>query len=163
MVRPGLAVYGLEPAPGLARRTTLRPALSWYSRLSLVKRLAAGEPVSYGLTWAAPHQTTIGTVPVGYADGVSRALSNRGQVVVRGRRLPMIGTICMDQLMVDAGDGPASVGDEVVLLGGQGEERITADDWADLLGTISYEVVCGVGRRVPRVHVGTAGIPASGS
>jgi len=157
MVRPGLAVYGLEPAPGLARDTPLRPALSWYSRLSLVKRLAEGEAVSYGLRWTAARETTVGTVPVGYADGVSRALSNRGEVLVRGRRLPIVGTICMDQLLVDAGDGTAATGDEVVLLGGQGDQRITADDWAALLGTINYEIVCGVGRRVPRVHVGSAG------
>jgi len=156
MVRPGLAVYGLSPAPGLADGVQLRPALSWYSRLSLVKRVAAGEAVSYGLRWTAPQETTVGTVPVGYADGLTRALTNRGRVLLRGRPVPLVGTVCMDQCCVDAGDDPAESGDEVVLLGRQGAAEVTADDWAALLGTINYEVVCGIGRRVPRVYLGAA-------
>lgn len=156
MVRPGLAVYGLSPAPGLADGVPLRPALSWYSRLSLVKRVAAGEAVSYGLRWTAPQETTVGTVPVGYADGLTRALTNRGRVLLRGRPVPLVGTVCMDQCCVDAGDDPAESGDEVVLLGRQGAAEVTADDWAALLGTINYEVVCGIGRRVPRVYLGAA-------
>jgi alanine racemase len=157
LVRAGVAIYGLRPAPGLAPHVPLRPALSWYSRLSLVKRLAEGEAVSYGLRWTAPRPTTVGTVPAGYADGVNRVLSNRGRVLVRGRAAPMIGTVCMDQFLVDAGDEPVAAGDEVVLLGAQGGERITADDWAALLGTINYEVVCTVGARVPRTYVGGPG------
>lgn len=156
MVRPGLAVYGLSPAPGLADGVPLRSALSWYSRLSLVKRVAAGEAVSYGLRWTAPQETTVGTVPVGYADGLTRALTNRGRVLLRGRPVPLVGTVCMDQCCVDAGDDPAESGDEVVLLGRQGAAEVTADDWAALLGTINYEVVCGIGRRVPRVYLGAA-------
>ena len=154
MVRPGLAVYGLEPAPGLAGDTLLRPAMSWWTRLSLVKRLAGGEAVSYGLRWTAPRDTTLGTVAAGYADGVTRQLSNRGEVVVRGRRVPIAGTVCMDQFVVDGGDLELAVGDDVCLIGRQGSAAVTADDWAAWLDTINYEVVCGVGKRVPRVHVG---------
>lgn len=155
LVRPGLAVYGLEPAPGLAGPVALRPAMRWCSRLGLVKQLAAGEAVSYGLRWTAPQDTTVGTVPAGYADGVSRALTNTGEVVCRGRRAPIVGTVCMDQFMVDfAGvDADVEAGDEVVLIGDQGTAAVSADDWARWLDTINYEVVCGVGRRVPRVYV----------
>lgn len=155
MVRPGLAVYGLEPSPGLADGVGLRPALSWYTRLSLVKRLAAGEGVSYGLTWAPSEPTVLGTVPAGYADGVVRALGNVGEVVVGGRRAAIAGRVCMDQFSVDLDGVTAGPGDEVCLLGRQGEARVTADDWARWLGTINYEVVCGIGARVPRVHVGS--------
>jgi alanine racemase len=154
MVRPGLSVYGLEPAPGLAGDVDLRPALSWWSRLGLVKQLAAGKAVSYGLRWTAPADTTVGTVPAGYADGVVRALTNQGRVLVRGRSLPMVGTVCMDQFLVDAGELDVETGDEVCLLGRQGDEAVTADEWAALLGTINYEIVCGIGERVPRVYLG---------
>ena len=157
MVRPGLSVYGLEPAPGLAGDIPLRPALSWWTRLSLVKRLAQGEAVSYGLRWTASRPTTLGTVPAGYADGVTRALSNVGEVVVRGRRVPIAGTVCMDQFVIDGGDLELAAGDDVCLIGRQGDAEVTADDWARWLDTINYEVVCGVGKRVPRVYVGGAG------
>jgi len=157
MVRAGLAVYGLAPVPGRDVGVALRPALSWYSRLSLVKRVAAGEGVSYGLRWAASSPTTVATVPAGYADGVRRALGGRAEVLMRGRRVPMVGTVCMDQFLVDVGEQRAMVGDEVVLIGEQGGERITAEDWAALLATISYEVVCGIGARVPRTYVGAQG------
>lgn len=154
MVRPGLAIYGLEPAPGLASSCLLRPAMSFRSRLALVKPLAAGEAVSYGLRWTALKDTTIGTVPAGYADGVVRALSNRGEVVVRGRRVPIVGTVCMDQFLVDLGDRGGQAGDDVALIGAQDGATVTADDWAAWLGTINYEIVCGVGKRVPRVYIG---------
>ena len=154
MVRPGLAIYGLEPAPGLAAQTRLTPALSWWTRLSLVKRLAKGERVSYGLRWSAPQETTVGTIPAGYADGVTRALSNIGEVVARGRRLPIVGTVCMDQFMIDGGDMPLAPGDDVALIGREGDAEVTADDWARWLGTINYEIVCGLGQRVPRVYIG---------
>lgn len=154
MVRPGLSVYGLEPAPGLADGVGLRPAMSWFSSLSLVKQLAAGEGVSYGLTWASPAATRLGTVPAGYADGVVRALGNVGEVAVGGRRVPMVGRVCMDQFCIDLGDVPAAVGDEVCLLGRQDSAEVTADDWAAWLDTINYEIVCGVGARVPRVYLG---------
>ena len=153
-VRPGLAIYGLEPAPGLAGDVPLTPALAWYSRLALVKTLAAGERVSYGLTWAPRHPTVLATVPAGYADGVVRALSNRGEVVTGGRRAPIAGRVCMDQFCVDLGPGGGAMGDEVCLIGAQGAAEVTADDWAAWLGTINYEVTCGIGTRVPRVYVG---------
>ena len=154
MVRPGLAVYGLEPAPGLAGSTQLQPAMSWLTRLSLVKHLAAGEAVSYGLRWTAQKPTVLGTVPIGYADGVRRALSNLGEVVIRGYRVPIAGTVCMDQFVVDGGDLPLTAGDEVCLIGRQGDAVVSADDWAAWLDTINYEIVCGVGKRVPRVYLG---------
>ena len=157
MVRPGLAVYGLEPATGLAGDVPLAPALSWLTRLSLVKNLAAGEAVSYGLRWTAERDTVLGTVPVGYADGVTRALTNIGEVVVRGRRLRIAGTVCMDQFTIDGGDLVLAAGDDVALIGRQGDAEVTADDWARWLGTINYEIVCGVGSRVPRVYVGGDG------
>jgi len=159
MVRPGLSIYGLEPAPGLAGSTPLRPALAWYSRLALVKAVPAGGSVSYGLRWTADRDTLVGTVPAGYADGVTRALTNRGEVLVAGRRMPMVGTVTMDQFLVDLGHdvgagGTPSEGDEVCLIGAQGDERVTAEQWAALLGTINYEIVCTIGGRVPRVHLG---------
>ncbi|MPZ86953.1 MAG: alanine racemase [Nitriliruptorales bacterium] len=157
LVRAGIAIYGLRPSTQMTVHVPLRPALRWYSRLSLVKRLSPGEAVSYGLRWAAEEPTTLGTVPAGYADGVNRALSNRGRALVRGRARPMVGTVCMDQFLVDIGHDRAEAGDEVVLIGEQGDARVTAEDWADLLDTITYEIVCGVGRRVPRVYVGGEG------
>jgi alanine racemase len=156
MVRPGIAVYGLEPAPGVAHGCPLRPALSFRSRLSLVKPLAAGEAVSYGLRWTAKSDAVIGTVPAGYADGVVRALSNRGEVVLRGRRVPIAGSVCMDQFLVDATGLDARPGDDVVLIGAQDDARVTADDWAAWLDTINYEIVCGIGKRVPRFYTGTS-------
>lgn len=161
LVRPGLAVYGLEPAPGLAAEVPLRPALAWRSRLSLVKHLAAGEAVSYGLRWSAPADAVVGTVPAGYADGVRRALSDVGEFVHRGRRVPVRGTICMDQLLLEVGGADdqtpaAAAGDDVWLIGRDGDAAVTADDWARWLGTINYEIVCGIGARVPRVYLGDA-------
>jgi alanine racemase len=155
MVRPGIAIYGLQPAPGLVGACPLRPAMSFRSRLSFVKPLAAGEAVSYGLRWAAPKDTMIGTVPAGYADGVVRALSNRGEVLIRGRRVPIVGTVCMDQFLVDLGIQGAQEGDDVVLIGVQNGITVTADDWATWVGTINYEIVCGIGKRVPRVYIGS--------
>jgi alanine racemase len=154
LVRCGIAVYGVPPAPGLAGRVPLRPAMAVKARVSHVKRLPAGARLSYGLRYKMPREGTVATVPVGYADGVPRALSaTGGEVLVRGRRHPIAGTVTMDQLMVDAGDGAVEVGEEVVLLGRDGDAEITADEWADRLGTIGYEIVCGIGRRVPRTYV----------
>jgi alanine racemase len=154
LVRCGIALYGLDPGDGLVGTLPLRPALRWVSRVSLVKRLAAGEAVSYGHRWAASTDTTIGTVPAGYADGVNRVLGGLAEVVVGGRRRPIVGTVCMDQFLFDAGDDEIAVDDEVVLIGAQGDAAVTADDWAAWLDTINYEIVCTVGARVPRVYVG---------
>jgi alanine racemase len=154
LVRCGIAVYGVPPAPGLSGRVPLRPAMAVKARVSHVKRLPAGARLSYGLRYTMPCEGTVATVPVGYADGVPRALSaTGGEVLVRGHRHPMAGTVTMDQLMVDVGDAAVEVGDEVVLLGRDGDAEITADEWADRLGTIGYEIVCGIGRRVPRTFV----------
>ena len=152
MVRPGLAVYGLDPAPGTGAAAGLRPALSWFAEVSLVKRLAAGEGVSYGLRWTAPRDTTVATVPAGYADGVRRALTNVGAVAAAGGRAPIAGTVCMDQFLVDLGDRGGA--DRVALIGEVDGVRVTAEDWAAWLSTISYEVVTGIGPRVPRVYRG---------
>jgi alanine racemase len=155
LVRAGIAVYGVPPAPGLADRVLLRPALALKARVAHVKALAAGARLSYGLRYTMPGRGTVATVPVGYADGVPRNLAHvGGEVLVGGARRPIAGTVTMDQLMVDAGDGAVAVGDEVVLLGRQGEHEVTADEWAERLGTIAYEIVCGIGRRVPRVYSG---------
>ena len=159
LVRCGITVYGLDPSPSLHGRLALRPALSLKARISLVKVVPAGEAVSYGLRGRLPVDSVVATVPLGYADGVARRLSEVGaEVLVGGRRCPMVGTITMDQLLVDCGpalDGAATVstGDEVVLLGEQGSGRIGAEEWARLLGTISYEVVCAISSRVPRRYL----------
>ena len=158
MVRCGIAVYGHSPAPALAGMADLRPALSLKARVSLVKEVAAGERLSYGLRYELSCPSVVATVPLGYADGVPRRLSSTGgQVLLGGRRCPMAGTVTMDQLLVDCGPGAAvAVGDEVVLLGRQGREEVAAEEWAERLGTISYEILCGVGPRVPRSYLGAA-------
>ncbi|HEY8525965.1 MAG TPA: alanine racemase [Acidimicrobiales bacterium] len=152
MVRCGIAVYGIPPAPALAGLADLRPALTLASEVSFVKRVRAGEAVSYGHHQRVPCDTVVATVPIGYADGVFRSLPLRGQeVLIGGRRRPMVGVVTMDQVMVDCGpDAEVRPGDPVVLLGAQGDERITPDEWAERLGTIAYEVVCAVGPRVGR-------------
>ena len=151
LVRCGIALYGVAPAPALADRVALEPVLSLRAGVAHVKTLTAGERLSYGLRYELTHDSRIATVPVGYADGVPRNLALAGgQALIGGRRHPIAGTITMDQLMVDVGDVEVEVGDEVVLLGRQGDEAITADEWAERLGTIAYEVVTGIGPRVPR-------------
>lgn len=153
MVRPGVMVYGNLPDPTTEPTVPLEPALTWTTRLSFVKRVPAGETVGYGRTWTAPRETWIGTIPVGYGDGFSRLLSNRGRVLIAGSSRPIVGRVCMDQSMVDLGPGsapPAKEGDEVVLIGRSGTERITVQEVATLMGTITYEVTCLVGGRVTR-------------
>jgi alanine racemase len=151
LVRCGIAIYGLAPAPIFEDALPLLPVMSFKAEVSHVKWLDRGERLSYGLRYELERPGTVATVPVGYADGVPRDLSNRGgEVLVRGRRHPMAGTITMDQLLVDMGDVPVEPGDEVVLIGRQGDEEITAAEWAERLGTIAYEIVCGIGPRVPR-------------
>jgi alanine racemase len=157
LVRCGIAVYGYPPGPAVARAlhdlgVDLRPALSLKARVSSCRVLPAGERVSYGRIRPLPEESVVATVPLGYADGVPRRLSSSAEVLIGGKRRPLAGNITMDQLMVDCGaDSGVDVGDEVVLLGSQGPERIGADEWAAALGTISYEVLCDIGPRVPRV------------
>jgi alanine racemase len=153
LVRAGIAIYGIPPAPVLAGRAVLRPVLSLKARVSYVKTLAAGDRLSYGLRYRVERASRIATVPIGYADGVPRNLAAvGGEVVVGGRRRPVAGTVTMDQLMVDVGDDEVAVGDEVVLIGRQGDAEVTAQEWADRLGTIAYEIVCGIGPRAPRSY-----------
>ena len=155
LVRVGIALYGVAPGPGVADRVALAPALSLRARVTYVKELPAGSRVSYGLRYAMPDAGRVATVPVGYADGVPRNLGLAGgEVLIGGQRHPIAGAVTMDQLMVDVGDAAVDVGDEVVLLGAQGGEAITAEEWAARLGTIAYEVVTGIGPRVPRRYVG---------
>jgi alanine racemase len=152
MVRVGIAMYGLSPGPDVAGLRELRPAMTWTSAVAMVKRVPAGERISYGLHYEVRRESNIATVPVGYADGYSRLLSGRADVLIRGRRYPVAGSVTMDQIMVDCRDDPVDPGDEVILLGRQGEDEITADDIADWMGTVNYEVVCGVSPRVPREY-----------
>lgn len=153
MVRAGIALYGVAPASALAGRVRLEPALELVSRVTAVRTVDPGESVSYGRSWYAAEPTRVATVPVGYADGVRRHSGQAGvEVLIRGRRCPILGTVTMDQLMV-AADAEVSVGDEVVLIGAQGSERVTVDEVAERLGTIAYEVLVGLGPRLPRVTV----------
>jgi len=161
LVRCGIAVYGIPPAAELDGRLPLKPALSLKARVSYVRDLVAGERLSYGLRYELDVPSTVVTVPVGYADGVPRRLGQvGGEVLIGGRRKPIAGTVTMDQLLVDLGpsDGPdaaaVEIGTEVVLLGRQGDEVISASEWAAKLGTIPYEVCCGIGERVPRRYQG---------
>ncbi len=155
LVRCGIAIYGLAPSPALRGTADLRPVLSLKARVSHVQTIQAGEAVSYGLRRPASEATVIATVPIGYADGVPRRLGELGaEVLVGGRRVPVAGAVTMDQIMVDCGpSSTVSIGDEVVLLGRQGDEEVAVAEWADRLGTIEYEIVCGIGARVPRVHL----------
>ncbi|MGW0041734.1 alanine racemase [Rhodococcus sp. NPDC003348] len=155
MVRPGIALYGLSPVPELGG-FGLRPAMELRARVALVKKVAAGAGVSYGHTWIAPHDTTVALLPVGYADGVPRALGGRFEVQIGSRRYPQIGRVCMDQVVVDLGTdpGPVAEGDTAVLFGTGESGEPVAQDWADALDTIHYEVVTGVRGRVVRSYTG---------
>jgi alanine racemase len=162
LVRPGIAVYGLSPVPGVATSAQLglRPAMTLTASLVLVKRVPAGSGVSYGHIYTTTTETTLGVVPLGYADGIPRAAGNVGPVWAAGHRRNIAGRVCMDQFMLDLGDDGADVGDEVVLFGPGDDGGPTAQDWADATGTISYEIVARVGPRVPRVYVGAAEVGA---
>jgi alanine racemase len=154
LVRPGLMLYGYNPLEGQAADADLWPVLSLVTRIAFLKKIPAGFPISYGRTFVTKHDSMIATIPIGYADGYSRSLSNKGEAIVRGVRVPVVGRVCMDMTMLDVTEVPAvSEGDEVVLIGSQGNERITADDIAVRTNTISYEVLCGISSRVPRVYV----------
>ncbi len=151
MARCGVAIYGLDPFQGDPGERGLRPAFSLLSYVADVKRFPAGTSAGYGQTWAAPVETCVGVVPLGYGDGVRRGLSNNAEVLVRGRRRPLVGTVSMDNLTIDLGpDTEVEPGDEAVLIGGQGEDRIFAEEVAARLDTINYEVTCGISARVPR-------------
>lgn len=151
MVRCGIAIYGLHPAPSTYGAIELQPAMAVKARLSFVKRIGLGDGVSYGLTYHAGAPTTIATIPAGYADGVHRAASNKMQVLVGGRRCQQVGRICMDQFMIEVPDSlRVAPGDEVIIVGSQGGERILMDEPAGHAGTINYELACGFGLRLER-------------
>jgi len=152
MVRVGLMMYGLYPNGNSRRLIELQPALSFKSRITYLKKVPAGTPVSYGCTHLTRIPTQIATIPVGYADGFSRGLSNRGQVIIRGRRYPVVGRVTMDLTMIDVSDAKVAMGDEVVLIGEQNGQMIPADEIAKMEDTVSYEVICGIGKRVPRIY-----------
>jgi len=162
VVRCGISLYGYLPSPAVpaglvtaAGVGDLRPALSWKTQVSYIRELGPGERLSYGLAYRLPERADIAVVPVGYADGVPRGLfQSGGEVLIGGRRYPVAGAVTMDQLMVDCGpNSGVRRGDEVVLIGSQGNEAVTAQEWADRLGTISYEILCRIGPRLPRRHV----------
>ena len=156
LVRPGLACYGLSPVPDLGAPADfgLRPAMTLTSTVALVKRVPAGTGVSYLLRHVTAAEATLALVPLGYADGVPRAATGTAEVLLRGRRRTIAGTVCMDQFVLDLGDDAVEAGDEVVLFGPGDDGEPTAQDWATVLGTIDYEIVTRIGARVPRTYVG---------
>ncbi len=159
LVRVGIAAYGLSPIPALGgpAHFGLRPAMTLAARLILVKRVPAGQGVSYGHHYVTERETTLGLVPIGYADGLPRAASNLGPVLAAGAVRRIAGRVCMDQVVLDLGDAEARAGDEVLIFGPGDAGEPTAQDWADVLGTIHYEIVTRIGARIPRVYSGGAG------
>ncbi len=157
-MRPGISIYGEEPSANPDLQMGVKPVLRWASRLARVHRVEKGGTISYNGTWRAPRESWIGVVPVGYADGFRRALSNRGFILCRGRRAPVVGNVCMDYFMTDLTDvvretGSLEAGEEVVIIGEQNGTSITANEVASWIQTISYEVLTGIGARVPRVYI----------
>jgi len=153
MVRPGIMLYGVYPSPAMASQITLKPVLSWKTKILQLKKVPAGTSISYGQTFMTKRESLIATLPVGYADGYQRLLSNRGEVLVGGQRAPVVGRVCMDLTMIDVTDiRNVKQGDEVVLLGRQGKAEISADEMAAWANTISYEILTSISARVPRIH-----------
>ena len=153
LVRPGISVYGHAPDAVLEGAWPLRPAMSWVTAVSFLKKVPTGAQLSYGRTWTASRPSKVAALPVGYGDGYARALGNRAEVLVGGMRAPVVGKVCMDIVLVDVTDVPhVREGDPVVLLGEQGAERVTASELATILETIPYEVLCAVSPRVPRTY-----------
>ena len=153
MVRAGIVLYGYPPSPPASHNPPWESVLTFMTRIAQIRKVPRGGTVSYGCTYVAPRDTLVATLPVGYADGYNRLLSNRGDVLIRGRRAPVVGRVCMDMCMIDVTGVPGvREGDEVALIGGQGGERITADELAEKTGTIPYEVLCGISARVPRIY-----------
>jgi alanine racemase len=161
MVRVGIGMYGLHPSALTRSMIDLYPAMSLYARVTMVKPVPMGEGVSYGMRYRSPGNVLVGTLPLGYADGMARELSGKIDVLLRGRRLPQVGSICMDMMMFEADQRPAvnrppiqpAVGDEVTIVGLDGDERISLDDLAELLGTINYDMACRLGMRLKRIYV----------
>jgi alanine racemase len=154
LVRCGIGIYGLEPGPGVGRELGLRPALSWRSAVMMVKRLPEGERTSYGHRYRLEHDCWVATAPVGYADGYPRSLSSKADVLIQGRRCRVAGNVTMDQIIIDCAELEPAVGEEVVLIGRDGDTEVSAEELADRAGTIGYEIVTRIGSRVPREYVG---------
>ena len=153
MVRPGIMLYGAYPSPAMAQQIALKPVLSWLTKIIQLKKVPAGTSISYGQTFITKRESLIATLPVGYADGYLRVLSNRAEALVRGQRAPVAGRVCMDLTMLDVTDiREVQQGDEVVLLGRQDRAEISADEMAVWANTISYEIFTSIGARVPRIH-----------
>jgi alanine racemase len=153
LVRPGIMLYGSYPSPAIEKLIELKPVLTLKTRIHFLKSVSTGSRISYGGTFVTRRESLIATLPVGYADGYSTRLSNQGEVLIRGKRAPIVGRVCMDLIMADVTDiHGVSKGDEAILIGRQGEERITADEIAKKIGSIPYEVLCLIGKRVPRVY-----------
>ncbi len=152
-VRLGIASYGLQPSKEFTVND-LEPVLTWFSAVSYVKNIKPGDSISYGRTYTASTEKTVATIPVGYGDGYNRNLSNKGCVLIKGQRCPVLGRVCMDQFVVDVShlNEKPKPGDEVVLIGKQGKNRITAEELAELLNTINYEITCAITKRVPRIY-----------
>jgi alanine racemase len=154
LVRPGIMLYGAYPSPIFRNKTELRPVMGLKTRIMHLKKVPPNFSISYGRTFFTQRESLIATLPIGYADGYSRGLSNKGEVLVKGRRCKVVGRVCMDLTLIDVTEIPGvKVGDEVVLLGKQGEEEITVDEIAEKIGSISYEVFCSLSGRVPRVYL----------
>ena len=153
IIRPGIIIYGLYPSDEVSKRFNLKPALELKSHVSYIKNVDAGEGISYGHTFVTSSKRIIATIPVGYADGYPRALSNKGRVIIKGKYAPIVGRVCMDQFMVDITDiDGVCIEDTVTLIGKDADAEITADEIASLCNTINYEIICGIGKRVPRVY-----------
>jgi len=153
LVRPGIILYGSYPSRSSHDLIPLKPVMALKTRIYFLKWVPPGARISYGGAFTARRESLVATLPIGYADGYNRLLSNRGEVLVRGQRASLVGKVCMDYVMADVTNVPkVAIGDEVVLIGRQGRERITAEEIAERVGTVSYEVLCGVGKRVPRTY-----------
>lgn len=153
MVRPGIMIYGFCPDDGTPRMIPLKPGLSFFTRVSFLKKVTAGTSIGYGRTWIAPEDTWIATIPAGYADGFNRLFSNKGRVLINGQSYPIVGRVCMDQSMVNLGpETDVQIGDQVVLIGKSGDEEITCYEWEKKLGTITYEITCQINSRVERIY-----------
>jgi alanine racemase len=153
MVRPGIMLYGSYPSPEMRSRIDLKPVLSWQTRIIQLKKVPTGTSISYGQTFVTQRESLIATLPVGYADGYQRLLSNRGEALVKGKRAPVAGRVCMDLTMIDVTDiANVQQGDEVVLLGRQAAAEITAEEMAAWANTISYEILTSISARVPRIY-----------
>jgi alanine racemase len=154
MVRPGIMLYGQPPSPDFNLKWNLKEVLSLHSKLGLIKYLEKNEPVSYGRRFYTKEATYIGVIPAGYADGLNRGLTNNAEVIIRGEKYPIVGTVCMDMVMVDLGqDLKCKVGDDVIIYGGNAHQRISIRDISERLKTIPYEITCNVSSRVPRTHL----------